>query len=283
VVDDDVMADDKPTGTAPTRAELLAVVERSPAAAEARDRRAWVDLFAPSGRVEDPVGSAPHRGRDAIERFYDTFIGPRHITFHRDTDFVVGTTVVRDLELEVAMADSLVLRIPAYLRYDVESANGELKIARLQAHWELPAMVGQFARSGLAALPAGLSLSRALLTNQGPGGTAGFVSGFRTVGRRGKRQLTGLLDDACAGDEVAVRRRVSDRVLITLGDDDRLGTSELVSRLAGGRVRKLIASGPTVAAGVDRDGRRQVLFADMTAGPLAIVRLRLFADGHDAG
>ena len=62
-------------------------------------------LFTPGGLVEDPVGSRPHRGRHAIERFYDTFIGPRDITFHRDTDVVVGNTVVRDLELEVTMAD----------------------------------------------------------------------------------------------------------------------------------------------------------------------------------
>jgi hypothetical protein len=120
------MPDHQPAGTAPTRAELLATVERSPAALRTHDRRAWVDLFTPSGRVDDPVGSAPHHGRDEIERFYDTFIGPRDITIHRDGDFVVGRTVVRDVELEAAMADSLVMRIPAYLRYDVEEVDGQL-------------------------------------------------------------------------------------------------------------------------------------------------------------
>jgi len=282
------MPDNQPAGTAPTRAEVLAIVERSPAAIGAHDRDAWVGLFTPGGRVEDPVGASPHRGRAAIERFYDTFVGPRDITFHRDTDFVVGSTVVRDLDLEVSMADSLVMRIPAYLRYDVERKNverknveasdGELRIARLQAHWELPAMVMQFAKSGLAAVPAGLSLSRGLLANQGPGGTVGFLSGFRGVGARGKRHLTGFLDDACAGDEVAVRRRLSDRVLITLGDDARLATSELVSRLAGAHPRKLIAAGNTVAARIESRARRQVLIAEMRSGPLAIGRIRLFTE-----
>jgi len=270
------MSDDQPTGTTPTRAELLALVERSPAATGAHDRDAWVGLFTPGGRVEDPVGSSPHVGRAAIERFYDTFIGPRDITFHRDTDIVVGRTVVRDVDLEVSMADSLVMRIPAYLRYDVETSDGELRIARLQAHWELPAMVVQFARAGLAAVPAGLSLSRGLLMNQRLAGTVGFMSGFRGVGARGKRHLTAFLDDACAGDEVAVRRRLSDGVHITLGDDDRLATSELVSRLAGSQFRKLIAAGDTVAAGIEADGRRQVLIAEMRSGPLAIARIRLF-------
>jgi hypothetical protein len=269
------MSDDQ-TGTTSTRAELLAIVERSPAATGAHDRDAWVGLFTPGGRVEDPVGSSPHVGRAAIERFYDTFIGPRDIAFHRDTDIVVGRTVVRDVDLEVSMADSLVMRIPAYLRYDVETSDGELRIARLRAHWELPAMVVQFARAGLAAVPAGLSLSRGLLMNQRLGGTVGFMSGFRGVGARGKRHLTAFLDDACAGDEVAVRRRLSDGALITLGDDDRLATSELVSRLAGSQFRKLIAAGDTVAAGIESDGRRQVLIAEMRSGPLAIARIRLF-------
>jgi hypothetical protein len=275
LVHDEVMSDDQ-TGTTSTRAELLAIVERSPAATGAHDRDAWVGLFTPGGRVEDPVGSSPHVGRAAIERFYDTFIGPRDIAFHRDTDIVVGRTVVRDVDLEVSMADSLVMRIPAYLRYDVETSDGDLRIARLQAYWELPAMVAQFARAGLAAVPAGLSLSRGLLMNQRLGGTVGFMSGFRGVGARGKRHLTAFLDDACAGDEVAVRRRLSDGVLITLGDDGRLATSELVSRLAGSQFRKLIAAGGTVAAGIESDGRRQVLIAEMRSGPLAIARIRLF-------
>jgi hypothetical protein len=260
----------------------LATVERSPAALRTHDRRAWVDLFTPGGRVDDPVGSAPHRGRDEIERFYDTFIAPRDITIHRDADFVVGRTVVRDVELEAAMADSLVMGIPAYLRYDIENVDGELRIARLQAHWELPAMVMQFAKAGLAAVPAGLSLSRGLLVNQRIRGTLGFLSGFRGVGARGKHHLTGFLNDACAGDEVAVRRRMSDQVHITVGDDERIATSDLVSRLAGGRPRKLIAAGNTVAAGIESDGPRQVLIAEMRPNTLATVRIRLFGEASQA-
>jgi hypothetical protein len=274
---DDVVMPDHPAAPVPSDAELLAAVERSPAAARAHDRREWVGLFTEGGRIEDPVGSTPHRGREAIERFYDTFIGPRDITFHRDTDVVIGSTVVRDLELEVSMADTLVMRIPAYLAYDVEECHGGLKISRLQAYWELPEMMLKFALSGLVAVPAGLSLSRGLLRNQGAAGTVGFMSGFRRTGARGKRHLAAFLDDACAGDEVAVKRGVSDRMLITLGDDDRLGTSELVSRLAGGRPRKMISAGHTVAAGIESDGHRQILFADMRSGPLAITRIRLFS------
>ena len=77
---------------AAVNAELLAVVERSPAATDVHDRSGWVGLFTADGRVEDPYGSRPsRRARCEIGRFYDTFIGPRQIIFHRDVDLVVGT------------------------------------------------------------------------------------------------------------------------------------------------------------------------------------------------
>ncbi|WP_319450518.1 MULTISPECIES: ketosteroid isomerase family protein [unclassified Mycobacterium] len=259
-----------------SRAELLAVVEQSPAAAGAHDRAGWVGLFTADGTVEDPVGSRPHRAAAALSRFYDTFIGPRDIVFHRDTDIVTGATVIRDLELEVTMASSLVMRIPTYLRYDVDASGDQLKIARLQAYWELPAMVLQFARGGRAVVPAGMSLSRALLANQGIGGTIGFLSGFRGVRGRGKRHVVRLLSAACTGNELAARRLLAS-ALVTLGDDSRLGTSDLMSRLTGARWRKVIASGGSVAATIERGSQRSVLIAEL-GRPTEISRIRIFAD-----
>jgi hypothetical protein len=112
-----------------TRADMLAAAARSPAAAGARDRTAWVGLS--NGRVEDPVGSTQHRGIAVIGRFLDTFVGPRDIRFHPDVDIVVGPTVVRDGELEVTMASTVTLRVPGYIRYDLQDDGGELKIAAL--------------------------------------------------------------------------------------------------------------------------------------------------------
>jgi hypothetical protein len=139
-------------------------------------------------------------------------------------------------------------------------------------------MVAQFARSGLAAIPAGVALTRSLLRNQGLGGAVGFLAGFRGVGRRGRRVLADLLDVACAGDEVAARGRLGDQVPVTLGADHRLSTSELVGRLAGGRTSKVLAAGNTVAARVDLGGRRSVVIAEMTPAPLSISRIRVYAE-----
>jgi hypothetical protein len=264
-----------------TRADMLATAERSPAAATAHDRDGWVGLFAANGRVEDPVGSRPHVGTAAIARFYDTFIGPRDITFHRDVDIVVGKTVIRDLELEVKMASTLTMRIPAYLRYDLEGHDGELNVAALQAFWELPAMVGQFLRNGVRAVPAGAELAKALLTNQGLAGTLGFLSGFSGMGGGGKGLFARFLDDACRGDEVGMRRRLAGQVGISSGDDLQLSPADLLRHLSGARWRKLIGSGHAVVAAAERAGQRSVIFAEVGAEPARLKRIRVFSEAGD--
>jgi hypothetical protein len=261
-----------------TRADMLATAERSPAAAGARDRNAWVGLFTPDGRIEDPVGSTPHRGVGAIAAFYDTFIGPRVIRFHPYVDIVVGPTVVRDGELEVTMASTLTLRVPVYIRYDLTDAAGELKIAALSAFWELPAMVGQFLRGGVGAVPAGLQLSKLLLRNQGMVGTLGFLGGLRGIGGGAKGAVARFLDAACAGDEVGMRRRLAGQVRISIGDDLQLSAGDLLRHLSGARWRKLIGSGHAVVAATSRAGQRSVIFAEVGTEALAITRIRVFSE-----
>ncbi len=263
---------------APARGDLLAAVERSPEAAAAHERSAWVGLFAADGQIEDPVGSAPHRGHDRIGRFYDTFIGPRDIAFGPGVDVVHGCTVVRDLTLHVTMGASLTMAIPAYLRYDLTPVRHGYAITRLRAHWELPSMVLEFARSGIASVRPGLGLGLGLLRNQGLAGAVGFASGFRRAGAGRRRKVTDLLDDACAGNEVAVRRRLSGDVPVTVGDGDRISASDLAARLRGGRWRKAITAGNTVTAGVEVDGQRGVLFTDVGSGPGAVTAVRLFIE-----
>jgi hypothetical protein len=261
-----------------TRADMLATAERSPAAAGARDRKAWVGLFISNGRVEDPVGSTPHRGIAAIGRFYDTFIGPRDIRFHPDVDIVVGPIVVRDGELEVTMASTVTLRLPAYIRFDLQDDAGELKIAALSAFWELPAMMGQFLRVGIRAVPAVLQLSRLLLTNQGAVGTLGFLGGFRGIGTGSKGVVARFLDAACAGDEVGMRRRLVGRVHISSGDDLQLSAADLLRHLSGARWRKLIGCGHAVVAATERAGHRSVIFTEVGSEPVAITRIRVFSE-----
>lgn len=259
-----------------TESDLLAVVERSPAAAAAHDRAAWTGLFAADGRVEDPVGSRPHVGPDRIGRFYDTFIHPRDITFHRDLDIVRDSAVIRDLQLEVAMGPAVTMRIPAILRYDLRAAGGEWELVRLRAYWELPAMMRQFLGNGSRALPAGLQLSKSLLRNQGLAGTAGFTAGFRRPGT-GKQQLVrGFLTALADRDVATAVRALSPDAALTYGDDSAVDAAELGEQLAGARPTKLIGAGSTVAVSVTGPHRRGVLFADLARRGTAIAAIRYF-------
>jgi hypothetical protein len=231
----------------PIAAELLAAVESSPRATALHDKSAWVGLFTDDGRVEDPFGSRPHIGHAEIGRFYDTFIGPRRITFHRDLDIVAGTTVIRDLTLEVVMGSGVRMMIPVFLRYDLSATENAWRITRLRAYWELPAMMGQFLRNGVRSLPASLQLSAGLVRNQRLVGTAGFLSGFRGAGKQGKR----IVEDALAHGLLADELR-------------ECGWS------------KMIAAGNTVAASVTASSGRGVLFANVERG--AIRDVRYFAE-----
>jgi hypothetical protein len=254
------------------RERLLAAVERSPQAVTAHDRDGWVGVFTADARVEDPVGSQPHLGREQIYRFYDTFIGPRAITFHRDLDIVFGTVVLRDLELEVSMGSALTMHIPAFLRYDLREANGEWRIAELRAFWELPAMMLQFLRNGPRAASPALKLSRDLLANQGFGGTAGFMTGFRRAGARHKRLVETFLGDVARGDESSALRALSPNASITLGDNDPLDLAEL----AGVSWTKVVGAGTTVAASLNSAHGRGIVFADVAWRANAVNGIRYF-------
>ena len=262
--------------TAAEESAVLEAVERSPQAAAAHDRRGWVGLFTDDGRVEDPVGSRPHTGPIEIGRFYDTFIGPRDIAFHRDLDIVDGSSVIRDLELEVAMGPSVTMRIPAVLRYDLRRAEGEWKITTLRAYWELPSMVLQFVRNGAAALPAGVQLSQGLMRNQRLRGTAGFVAGFRRVGARQKTLVDTFVNAVGRGDRFAALQALSSGAAITFGDDTATDLAGLIQRCPGATTTKLIAAGSTVAASVAAGQHRGVVFADVARRGNGIQRVRYF-------
>ncbi|HKV18533.1 MAG TPA: ketosteroid isomerase family protein [Mycobacterium sp.] len=257
-------------------ADLLAAVERSPAATAAHDRAGWTGLFTADALVEDPYGSAPHVGYGEIGRFYDTFIAPRQIIFHRDVDVSVGRTVVRDLMLEIIMAPGVALNVPMHLRYDLREVNADWAIERLCAHWELPAMMVPMLRHGLKSLPPSLRLVRELLRNQGLGGTAGYLRALKRPGKRAKQTVGRCLDVAVAGNQVLARKLLRDSV-ITLGEQTHSSVSDFVDRVRGGRWFKMIATGDTISASVDTPEGRGVVFCELSGGTRVVSRVRYFA------
>jgi len=177
----------------------------SPEAVARHDRPAWIGLFSRHAVIEDPVGSRPHqsglsdrrsgvRGAGPIERFYDTFIGPNEITFHVAHDIVAGPLVVRDLEIELVMAEGVTVRVPMHLVYEITTEDGRLKICHLRAHWEMLPMVRQVLSKGW---PGGMVLNRLglrLIATQGLGGVFGFSRAVLGMHAAGKRALLRFVD-----------------------------------------------------------------------------------------
>jgi len=192
---------------------------------------------------------------------------------------VAGSTVLRDLMLEIVMAPGVALDVPMHLRYDLRQTDGDWGVARLCAHWELPAMVVQMLRHGAKSLPPSLRLSANLLRNQGLGGTIGFLAGFRRAGKRERRCVETLLDAAVVGDQMAARRVLRRGAAVSLGEDTPVAIGEFVDRLRGGRWSKLITAGETVSASVTTPSGRGVLFCESDSAAGRINRIRYFGSG----
>lgn len=258
----------------PTAADLLAVVAASPRAVAAHDRNAWVGLFAENAVVNDPVGSTPHIGRAAIERFYDTFIAPNTITFDIAHDFAGPATILRDLTIRITMSTGATVHVPMHLRYELVETAGEPRIDHLAAYWELPAMVGRLARTGVAGWTAGAKLGLLLLRNQGLAGPVGMGRAYRSVGRTGARRAVELLTAAGQGNTSTVTESIArDSVLLWSGH--RISPAEFTARARGWRRGKTITAGRTVTASVELEhGPGLVLIEfDATAPWIETVRV----------
>ncbi|MBF6436485.1 nuclear transport factor 2 family protein [Nocardia cyriacigeorgica] len=260
-------------------ASLLAAVQASPRAVAAHDRQAWVGLFTADATVRDPVGARPHTGRAAIERFYDTFIAPNSIEFRVDHDFAGPAVVVRDLSILTTMATGAQVLVPMHLRYDLAEVDGDLRIAHLAAHWELPAMVAQLLRTGAPGFGAGMKLGAALVRNQGLAGAAGMARGFTGVGRAGKRVATELFGAASSGDTAHVRRLLGAGTVIECPAGTVVSADEFTAWAGAGlRTGKTIAAGRSVTTSVERGGAPAVVALEFAPDAPRIHQVVVFGE-----
>jgi ketosteroid isomerase-like protein len=113
---------------------------RSREAAVARDKQAWLDLFADDAIVEDPIGPSHfdpegkgHRGKEAIAKFFDMAIAPSELEFHFEKSYVCGDEEANTGRIEIVAGGYRVVAEGVFT-YRV---NADGKIAALRAYWEL--------------------------------------------------------------------------------------------------------------------------------------------------
>ena len=127
-----------------TKAQELGFLSRDYAVA--KDKQNWLDLFAEEAIVQDPIGKSPldpvgdgHKGKEAIEKFYDTVIANGNIEFNilesipcadECANFAQIVNVVGDVKIETQMI--VIYRI-----------NSNDKIVSLRAFWDYQKMEDQ--------------------------------------------------------------------------------------------------------------------------------------------
>ena len=114
--------------------------ERSRAAAVARDKDAWLALFAEDAIVEDPVGPSHfdpegrgHRGKAAIAAFFDKAIAPSELEFHFHDSFVCGNEEANVGHIMIT-TQGFRVRADGVFTYRVDDDG---KILALRAYWEM--------------------------------------------------------------------------------------------------------------------------------------------------
>jgi steroid Delta-isomerase len=116
--------------------------KRSREAAMARDKEAWLALFADDAIVEDPIEPSHfdpegkgHRGKAAIAAFFDMAIAPSQLEFDFVDTFQCGNEEANVGHI-VIIARGLRVIAEGVFTYRV---NDEGKIVALRAYWELHA------------------------------------------------------------------------------------------------------------------------------------------------
>ena len=127
-----------------TKAQELGFLSRDYAVA--KDKKNWLDLFAEDAIVQDPIGKSPldpvgdgHKGKEAIEKFYDTVIANGNIEFNilesipcadECANFAQIINIVGDVKIETKMI--VIYRV-----------NSDDKIVSLRAFWDYEKMEDQ--------------------------------------------------------------------------------------------------------------------------------------------
>lgn len=132
----------------PARAAGLA----SQAAVRARDKAAWLALFAADGIVEDPIGPSGfdpegkgHRGPEAIAAFWDKAIaGTESIEFLFGDSFACGAEVAFTGTIR-SIVGGYSIDAEGVFTYKVDDAG---KILALRAFWEVDRAMATAGRAG---------------------------------------------------------------------------------------------------------------------------------------
>lgn len=112
------------------------------------DKTGWLALYAENALLKDPVGISPleptgegHKGKAAIERFWDTVIGPSNITLNVKQRIISGPRNCAVLQEVVNdMGEGKSTTVPMIATYEVNEAG---LITEMCAYWDFDGLIAQ--------------------------------------------------------------------------------------------------------------------------------------------
>ena len=114
---------------------------------KAKDKTAWLALFADEAVIEDPVGVSPldpggqgHRGKAAIGRFWDAVIAPGDIEMRVRESYPSGNECANVVSLVNRMPGGIEIGTDCVIVYRVDTQG---KIVSLRAFWEFAKVAAQ--------------------------------------------------------------------------------------------------------------------------------------------
>jgi steroid Delta-isomerase len=118
----------------PSQEQVQAAVDAYVAAYGKNDRDAFLDAFADSGVIIDPVGTPPHVGREARAAFWDTVHQvTERITFDVKDVVVCGSEAAMVFRIHAGTADAgMVIDC-----VDIFEVDDDGKIASMRAYWDM--------------------------------------------------------------------------------------------------------------------------------------------------
>jgi ketosteroid isomerase-like protein len=110
------------------------------AAVRAKDKLAWLALFAEDAVIQDPVGVSPldpsglgHRGKEAIGRFWDAVIAPGQLETTIRESYPAGDECANVATFVNHLPNGLKIATDLVVVYRVDARG---KIVSLKAYWE---------------------------------------------------------------------------------------------------------------------------------------------------
>ncbi len=127
--------------------------ESSAKFAMAKDKESWLGLFAEDAFLADPVGKSMldpegkgHRGKEAIERFWDSVIAKANLTLDASQRIACDNTCVAVLRATNDLGGGIVTVVDMVGLYEV---NEDGKLSSLKVYWDFDKLLAQLKEQGI--------------------------------------------------------------------------------------------------------------------------------------